>query len=114
LARRAFKDTALEPLGLTLEGPCALVTGSDSLIDTAKVLVAAAKEFNKLALKQAVIEGDPDLLTVEQVSKLKGRMELLGEVAALVSSPGRALAGCLQGPQARIAGCLKAMVDKAA
>ena len=31
LARRAWKDTVLEPLGTALEGPCALVTTSESL-----------------------------------------------------------------------------------
>ncbi|MCH7704661.1 MAG: hypothetical protein IIB61_06085 [Planctomycetes bacterium] len=45
---------------------------------------------------------------------MKGRLELLGDVAGLITSPARALAGCLGSPQAKIAGCLEAMVDKAA
>lgn len=114
LARQAFKDTALEPLGDALVGPCAIVSGGESLIDAAKTLVEVAKEFKELTLKQAILEGDPDLISVEQASKLKGRRELIGEVAMLVSSPGRALAGCLSSPQSKIAGCLKAIVDKAA
>ncbi len=67
-----------------------------------------------LELKQAVFDGDPVLLTVEQLSKMSTKSELLGEVAMLIASPGRAIAGCLGGPQARIAGCLKTMIDKAA
>ena len=114
LARRVFKGTVLEPLGDVLEGPCALVTSSESLIDAARVLVESAKAFENLTLKQAMFDGGPTLLTVEEMSKMKGRVELLGEMAMLVSSPGRALAGCLLAPQSKIAGCLKAMADKAA
>jgi len=114
LARRAFQDGPLEPLGKTLDGPCALVTSDDSLIDAAKTLVEAAREFTQLELKRAIVDGDPQLLTIEEVSRLKSRAELIGEIAMLVSSPGRAIAGCLRSPQSKIAGCLKAMVDKAA
>ena len=114
LARRAWKDTVLEPLGLSLTGPSALVTTSESLIEAARVLVATAKEYEALSLKEAMIEGDPTLTSVAALAKLKGRRELLGELAALVTSPGRSIAGCLSGPQSRIAGCLKAIVEKAA
>lgn len=114
LARRAFDGGPLEALGLALDGPCALVTSKESLIDAAKTLVEAAKKFKKLELKQAILEGEPRLLTVAEVSRLKSRAELLGDVAMLVSSPGRAIAGCLRSPQSKIAGCLKALADKAA
>lgn len=114
LARRAFRNGPLEPLGEVLSGPCALVTSDDSVIGAAKALVEACKEFKTLELKQAILEGDPELLTVEQISKFKTRVELIGEIAMLVSSPGRAIAGCLGSPQAKIAGCLKAIVEKAA
>jgi large subunit ribosomal protein L10 len=114
LARRAFQGTPLESLGSSLEGPCALVTSSEPMNEVAKVLVEAAKEFTSLTLKQALVEGDPNLLTVEEVSKMKGRRETLGELVMLIGSPGRAIAGCLQSPQSKIAGCLKTMLDKAA
>ncbi len=114
LARRAFAGGPLEPLGKVLEGPCALVTSRESLIEVARLLTEAAKEFAQLKLKQAIFDGDPTLITVEELSKLKGRMELLGEVAMLMSSPGRALAGCLSSPQSKIAGCLKTISEKAA
>ncbi|MFQ5461133.1 MAG: 50S ribosomal protein L10 [Phycisphaerae bacterium] len=112
LARKAFRDTALEPLGSALTGPCALVTSPESLVDVAKLLVKAAKEFRGLELREAILEGDPELATVAEVSKMKGRLELIGEIAMLVSSPGRALAGCMASPQGRIAGCLKTLAEK--
>lgn len=90
------------------------MTSSDSLIEVAKVLVEAAKEFTELKLKQAIVEGEPTLLTVEDISKLKSCVEMVGELMMLIGSPGCAVAGCLQSPQSKIAGCLKAIVDKAA
>jgi large subunit ribosomal protein L10 len=115
LARRAFADCPLEPLGAALEGPCALVTTeSESLVETAKALVEVAAEFEKLTLKQAIVDGEPSLLTVAEVAKLKSRAEILGEVAMLIGSPGRSVAACIGSPQSKVAGCLKALVDKAA
>jgi len=114
LARRAFAGGALGPLGKALEGPCAVVTSRESLIEVARLLTDAAKEFKSLKLKQAILDGDPSLVTVEELSKMRGRRELLGEVAMLVGSPGRAIAGCLRSPQSKIAGCLKTLADKAA
>lgn len=114
LARRAFRGGPLEPIGEALEGPCALVVSSKSLIDAAKVLVEAAKEFEHLELKQAIVDGEPELLTVAELSKMKSRLELIGDLASLIASPGRALAACLASPQSRIAGCLKTIIDKAA
>lgn len=114
LARMAFRDTPLEPLGASLVGPCALVVSAESLIDTAKMLINAAKDFAALKLKQAMIEGDPNLVTVVELSRMKGRRELLGDVAMLLLSPARSIAGCMRSPQSKIAGCLKAIVDKAA
>ena len=114
LARRAFAGGPLEPLGKSMEGPCAVVVAKDSLVDVAKMLIDSAKEFNKLKFKKAIFDGDPSLMTVEELSKVKGKRELLGEVLMLISSPGRAIAGCMQGAGGRIAGCIKTMADKAA
>ena len=114
LAARAFKGTVLEPLGVALEGSCALVTGGDSIVDVAKMLVDAAKANDKLQLKMAIVEGDADIITVEQLSKMKSKADLLGEIAMLATSPGRSIAGCLSSPQSKIAGCLKSIAEKEA
>lgn len=114
LARRAFQDTLLAPIGDVLEGPCALVTSPDAPIETARALVKAAEEFTQLQLKQAMIEGDPELVTVERLAKMLGRRELVGQVAMLIASPGRGVSACIASPQAKIAGCLKAIADREA
>jgi large subunit ribosomal protein L10 len=112
LARCAFAGTELQPLGEVLAGPCALVTTKGSPIDAAKVLVEAAKEFTELQLKQAMIEGDPNLVTVEALAKMLGRAELLGRLATLIGSTGRTLAACVASPQAKIAGCIKVLAER--
>jgi large subunit ribosomal protein L10 len=112
LASRAFRGTALEPLGDSLEGPCALVTGGDSVIEVAKALVQAAREYTQITLKQAMIEGDSTLLAVDQAAKLKSLRELMGEIALAIRSPVGAIAACISSPQSRVAGCLKAIADK--
>lgn len=114
LARRAFTETPLEPLGKALEGPCAVVVSEEdaTAIDMAKVLVDFKKAYPALELKIGILEGDTDLMEVEQLAKMKGRLELLADIAGCIASPGRKLAGCLAGPGGRIAGCLKAMADK--
>jgi large subunit ribosomal protein L10 len=114
LAKVAFRGSPLEPLGDTLEGPCALVTSGGSVIDIAKTLFAVSKSIESLKLKNAIFDGDPDLLTVTELSKMKGLTELIGDIASLVSSPGRAIAGCVKAPQSKIAGCLKTIAEKAA
>ncbi len=112
LARKAFEDGPLAPLGKSFEGPNALVTSADSIIDVAKALVGAAKKFKQLKLKSAILEGDESLFTVQELSKMRSRLEIIGEVAMLASSPGRAIAGSVSSPQSKIAGCLKAIADK--
>lgn len=113
LARLALKEAPLGPLASALEGPCALVTGGESIIDVAKTLVGLKKTYPKIELKVGMIEGDPDLIDVEQMAKLKSRIEVLGDVAMLILSPGRRLAGAIASPAGKIAGCVKSIIDKA-
>ncbi len=112
LARRALDDQPLGPLARALDGPCALVTGGESAIDTAKALVDLKKNYPELELKLGILEGDPDLIEVEKVAKLKSRTEVLGDLAGLLLSPAARLAGAIKGPGGRLAGCVKAMADK--
>lgn len=113
LARRALAEQPLAPLTKALTGPCALVTGGDSVMDVAKVLVAIQKTYPKLELKVGIVGGEPEVYAVEQIAKMKTRMETLGEVAMMIASPGRRLAGCVASPGGKIAGCVKAVVEKA-
>ena len=112
LAKRAFSGGPLAPLGPALSGPCALVTGGASVIDVAKTLVELKKTYPKIELRQGVLGGESDLIDLEMLAKMKSRAELAGDVAMLILSPGRNIAGCLARPAGRIAGCLKTIADK--
>jgi len=112
LARRAFAESPLSPLGAALEGPCALITGGESIIDVAKTLVGMQKAYPQLELKVGMLDGDADLIEVDRLAKMKSRTELLSDIAMLAMSPAGRLAGCLAGPGGQIAGCLKAIADK--
>ncbi len=112
MARRAFGDGPLAVLAGGMRGPCALVTGGDSVIDVAREMKSLAKEFPRLILKDGLLPGETELTPVGELAGMKGKLELLGDVAMLLASPGRSLAGCLSSPQSKIAGCLKAMADK--
>ena len=70
LARRAFAGGPLEPIAKVLNGPCALVVGGDSIIDVAKTLVHWAKELGDINVKEAMLDGDPNLITVAQLSEM--------------------------------------------
>lgn len=114
LARVALKGKALEPLAAGLDGPVAVVTGGDSIIDVAKELLAISKEkeFAKIELLNGVIEGDRELVPVERIAAMKGRREMHADVLGCAIGPARKLVGCMAGPAGRIAGCLKAIVEK--
>ncbi len=112
MARRAFADGPLDPLGKALKGPCALAHGGDSIVDVAKELVRLAKEMDAITLKVGMIEGDPELMRVDDLAKMKSRAELQGEVLMLALSPWRRVAGCATAPWAVVAGCVKALADK--
>jgi len=112
LAKRALVNGPLAPLSGAFDGPCALVTGSGSAIEIAKALVEIRKTYPKVELRVGMLEGEPALIEVETLAKMKGRLELLGELAGIARGPGARLAGCLGSPGGRIAGCLKAIADK--
>jgi ribosomal protein L10 len=109
--KRVLAGTALESLGQELTGPCAFVTGGSSAIDVAKELLVFAKEYPALELRYGVVSGDPEVCSIEEISKRKSLGELQGEVVMLAISPGRRIAGCLN-IGGKIAGCVKAIVDK--
>ena len=112
VARRALSGSVLEPLAKSLAGPCALVYGEPAITDIAKELAKWAKMHKTIALKTGIMEGDPDLWAVEELSRMKGRTELVSEIGMLVSSPGSNLASQLGSSAGKIAGCLKAMIEK--
>jgi large subunit ribosomal protein L10 len=113
LAQRAFVGTKLESVSKLLEGPCALVTGGDSIVDVAREVMEWTKKMNALQVRGAVVEGQVvDAKGAEELSKMPSRGELQGQVVMLAKSPGARVAGQIAAPASRLAGCIKALAEK--
>jgi len=110
----APEDKNYEGLYDALHGPTALM-----FTDTANVPARVIKEFRgdkleKPAIKAAYIDtalyiGDEKL---EELSKLKSREELLGDLLGLLAAPATNLMGALGSGGSNLAGLLKALEER--
>ena len=104
------KDNAM---GLFSTGSCTVAYGGDSVIDVAKEIEALTKQ-KPLKITGAYIDGT--VLGVDAahgLSKMKNRVELVGEVVMLINSPARRLASAISSPAGVIAGCIKTLIENA-
>lgn len=113
LARRALHNLGMEALDPVLEGPSTLVWGGEDIVALSKEITRWAKELKELEIKGGAVEGTTlDAAAVDQLSKSPGRLELIGQIAGLILSPGARLAGALLGPARTLAGQIKAVEEK--
>lgn len=111
--RRAIPSGPLGRLGQALSGPAALVTGGESVIEIAKAVEEWLPKIKGMRLRGAVLEGEfIDESRVAQVSKMPTKRDLQARVAAMVRSPGANLAAAINSGGGRIAGCIKALIEK--
>ena len=116
LARRAVPEgSKLKGFDKLLEGPSAVVYGKQSIATIARTLLDLKKADDTLELRGVFFDGEvyADKAGVEQVSKLPTREEAIGQLVALVLSPGRNLAAALLGPGGKLASILKTIEEKA-
>lgn len=114
LAKQALTGTGLEKLTEVLDGSSALAYGGESVVEAARAIVDLVGTHPELELKGAVLdgqlfEGDEG---VKALSKFPTRDEAIAQTVTLILSPGSNLAGQIKGPGGRIAGILKAVVEK--
>ena len=115
LFRKALRNQAMDAAVDIFTGPCAVVYGGDSIVDVAKEIVGWVKKVPVLEIKGAFLDGNAlDAKAAEDVSKMPNRAELLSEIATLVLSPARNIAGCVVAPASMIAGCIKTISEKEA
>ena len=94
-------------------GPCTVVYGGDSVVDVAKEVMNWGKKVKAVKPKGAFVDGTVmDDEGVKDLSKMPTRVELQGQVAQIVLTPGSNIAGALTGPGGVIAGCLKSLIEK--
>lgn len=102
LAKHALEGTALEPLTALLKGPVAVALKKDDLVSAAKIAVAFAKDNQKFEIKGGFGFGKVlDVKGVDDLSKTKGRNELLAEILSLFKAS-----------QTKFAALLKARAEK--
>jgi len=102
-----------EPLFDSLKGPTAILF-AETANAPAKVIKDFRGDKEKPALKAAYIDtavflGDEKL---EELSKLKSKEELLGEVISLLQSPARNVISALQSGGTKIMGLLQALEER--
>ncbi len=113
LFRRAVGDGPLKPLAESLQGPAAILTGGESLIDVAKVIEDWLPKIKGLRLRGAVLEGEwLDEQRVAGLAKMPTKRDLQAKVAAIILSPAANIASCANSGGANIAGCLKTLIEK--
>lgn len=108
MCKRAFEAVGLGYAAGLLKGPCTLVFGGEALVDTAKVLVEAAKQYKIIEIKGGAMEGAVlNAGDVEILSKLPSKNEMigmvvggmlsqLGDVVGAINAPARQLASQLE------------------
>lgn len=109
LAKKALADTKLAALFAALEGPSALVYGSDTVVDVARSIVEWAKKFEKLDLKGAVLDGEyfEGAAGVKRLSTFPTREEALAKAIQIILSPGSNVVGAVKGPGSKLLGIIK-------
>ncbi len=112
LVRRAIAGTAVEPLDAFLEGPTAIAFVNGDVSAVAKALRDFAREAPKLIVKGGVVDGKP--LTkgdLSALADLPSRDVLLAQIAGMLASPLRTLAGLMKAVPQNFAYGLSALIE---
>lgn len=112
LVLRAISGTSVEPIGEFLQGPTAIAFVDGDVSAVAKALRDFAKESPKLIVKGGVTDGK--LLSTKDLSALAdlpSRDVLLAQLAGLLASPLRTMAGLLKAVPQNFAYGLSALLE---
>jgi large subunit ribosomal protein L10 len=112
LVLRAISGTSVEPISEFLQGPTAIAFVDGDVSAVAKALRDFAKESPKLIVKGGVTEGK--LLSTKDLSALAdlpSRDVLLAQLAGLLASPLRTMAGLLKAVPQNFAYGLSALIE---
>ncbi|WP_022834476.1 50S ribosomal protein L10 [Salisaeta longa] len=115
LARIALdRIDGLDALDEYFAGPTAIAF-SDDPAKPARVLkdFLEDEDIERPELKAAYIEGEiyEGHEALDQLSKLKSREELVGDIVGLLLSPAQTVVGSLTGPGSTLAGAIQSMAD---
>lgn len=116
LAAKAMEGTILRGLASLLEGPTAMVYGTNkdvTVVDVAREVVKLAKEIEQLQVKGALMEGQLfQANEIEALSKYPTKAEAQGQVIQIILTPAQKLVGSILGPGRKVASLVKAIEEK--
>ena len=88
LMKRAIEGTEFEVLADSLKGPSAIAISKEDATAPARVLKKAIKDYDKMAFKAGVVEGEfYDKEAIEQLASIPSREELLAKFLGSIQSP---------------------------
>ena len=116
LAKKAFGEGDLVPLGTMLEGSSAMVypvSDQTSVVGVARELLTWVKQIPTLTFKGALMDGISfGADQIEALSKYPTKEEAQATVVQILLSPAKKLAGAIGSPAANLAGILKTIEEK--
>ncbi len=113
LVRRAVAGTAVEPLSELLEGPTAIAFVEGDVSAVAKALRDFAKGAPSLVVKGGVLDGKAlSASDLTALADLPSRDVLLAQLAGLLASPLRTLAGLMKAVPQNLAYGLSALIER--
>lgn len=113
LASIALRESGIEVGEDVLSGPSTLVWGGEDIVALSREMSEWARKIDTLSIKGGVVDGQSvDSQGVDSISKGPSRLELIGQIAGLILSPGATLAGAMLGPGGTLSGQFKAMSEK--
>jgi len=113
LTKKAIERLGMEDFSAFFQGPTGLVFEKGDPVSTCKVLVAFAKDHEKLKVRAGLLDGM--LLSARQVmdlSKLPGRSVLLATVLCAMQAPLQQFTMAILAPLVEFRGLLDALRDK--
>jgi large subunit ribosomal protein L10 len=110
LAKIACDNADVSVLKDHLKGPTAIMFGSESQVDPAKIVVDFAMENKAMEIKGGYVDGQfLDSDKVVALSKVPSRDELLAKMMGSINSPATGLAMCLNGVASGLVRCIDAI-----
>lgn len=107
-----LRDEGIDTLDDALKGPSTLAWGGEDIVGLSREMTQWAKKVEDLEIKGGSVDGQGvDSTGVTDISKGPSRLELIGQLAGLVLSPGATLAGALLGPGGKLAGQIETISE---
>jgi large subunit ribosomal protein L10 len=113
IARRALKDSGLEDLIKSVEGPCGLVFTKEEPVVTSRLLYDFSRQHEQLKLEAGFLEDRVlDKKDIETLARLPGKEVLRYQTVVVLKSPIFGLVMVLKGNLRKLVCCLEQIKSK--